>query len=58
MPRSDNLAAMSTDGLRDEREACLLLTTDTYGSSESVKEFHADLADRISDEIDSRNTRR
>lgn len=55
MPRSENLAAMSTDGLRDEREACLLLTTDGYAGSERVKEFHADYADRISDEIDGRN---
>lgn len=55
MPRSENLAAMSTTTLRDEREACLLLTTDDYAGSERVKEFHADYADRISDEIDSRN---
>jgi hypothetical protein len=55
MTRSENLADISTNGLRDEREACLLLTTDGYAGSERVKEFHADLADRISDEIDSRN---
>ncbi|MEU5596660.1 hypothetical protein [Streptomyces sp. NPDC020298] len=55
MPRSENLAATSANGLRDEREACLLLTTDDYAGSERVKEFHADYADRISDEIDSRN---
>ncbi|MCX4703878.1 hypothetical protein [Streptomyces sp. NBC_01373] len=54
MPRSENLADMSTNGLRDEREACLLLTTDDYAGSERVKEFHADYADRISDEIDRR----
>jgi hypothetical protein len=55
MPRSENLAATSTNTLHDEREACLLLTTDGYAGSERVIEFHADLADRISDEIDSRN---
>lgn len=42
MPRSEHLADMTTPGLHDEREACLLLTTDDY-------------ADRISDEIDSRD---
>ncbi|MYS16129.1 hypothetical protein [Streptomyces sp. SID4982] len=57
MSRSDNLAVMTTTGLRDEREACLLLTTDNYAGSESVIEFYADLADRISDEIDSRSAR-
>jgi hypothetical protein len=56
MSRSENLAAMTADGLRDEREACLLLTTDDYAGSERVKEFHADYADRLSDEIDRRNT--
>lgn len=56
MPRSENLAAMTADGLQDEREACLLLTTDDYAGSERVKEFHADYADRLSDEIDRRNT--
>ncbi|HKT04462.1 MAG TPA: hypothetical protein VJT31_33520 [Rugosimonospora sp.] len=55
MARSENLADMSTNGLRDEREACLLLTTDAYAGSDRVKEFHADYADRISDELDSRN---
>ena len=55
MARSENLAAMHTDDLRDERDACLLLTTDDYAGSERVKEFHADYADRISDEIDRRN---
>lgn len=55
MPRSEHLADMTTNGLRDEREACLLLTTDDYAGSDHVKEYHADLADRISDELDSRN---
>lgn len=54
MPRSEHLADMSTDGLHDEREACLALTTDDYAGSERVKEFHADYADRVSDEIDRR----
>jgi hypothetical protein len=56
MARSENLATTSTDGLHDEREACLLLTTDSYAGSERVKEFHADYADRVSDEIDRRLT--
>jgi hypothetical protein len=56
MPRSDRLAAMSTDGLHDERDACLLLTTDVYAGTERVIEFHADYADRVSDELDRRNT--
>ncbi|MEV0556263.1 hypothetical protein AB0I27_22775 [Streptomyces sp. NPDC050597] len=56
MPRSEYFADMSTDGLHSEREACLLLTTDRYAGTERVKEFHADYADRISDELDSRNT--
>jgi hypothetical protein len=55
MPRSENLATTSTTTLHDERDACLLLTTDDYAGSDRVKEFHADYADRISDEIDSRN---
>lgn len=55
MARTENLTTMTTDGLHDERNACLLLTTDAYAGSESVIEFHADLADRISDEIDRRN---
>jgi hypothetical protein len=55
MPRSEHLTDMSTDGLHDERNACLLLTTDDYAGTERVKEFHADWADRISDEIDRRN---
>lgn len=55
MTRSENLARMSINGLRNEREACLLLTTDDYAGSERVIEFHADYADRISDEIDRRN---
>jgi hypothetical protein len=54
MSRSANLAAMSTRGLRDEREADLLLTTDAYAGTERVKEYHADRADRISDELDRR----
>lgn len=53
--RSEHLADMSTDVLHDERNACLLLTTDRYAGSDSVIEFHADYADRISDEIDRRN---
>ena len=56
MPRSEHLADMSTDGLHSERDACLLLTTDNYGGSDSVTEYHADYADRVSDEIDSRDT--
>lgn len=55
MPRSEHLADMHPDDLRDEREACLLLTTDAYAGSDRVIEFHADLADRISDELDSRD---
>jgi hypothetical protein len=55
MARSENLTTMTTNGLHDEREACLLLTTDAYAGSERVKEVHADYADRISDEIDRRN---
>ena len=55
MPRSEHLAAMHPDDLHDERDACLLLTTDDYAGTERVKEFHADYADRISDEIDRRN---
>ena len=56
MPRSEHLADMSTPGLHSERDACLRLTTDDYGGSDSVKAFHADYADRVSDEIDRRNT--
>jgi len=55
MPRSEHLTDMTTESLHDEREACLLLTTDDYAGTDRVKEFHADYADRISDEIDSRN---
>ena len=55
MPRSEHLADMTTPGLHDEREACLLLTTDDYAGSDRVIEYHADYADRISDEIDRRN---
>lgn len=56
MPRSEHLAAMSTEGLHEQRDACLLLTTDDYAGTDRVKEFHADYADRISDEIDRRTT--
>lgn len=55
MPRSEHLAATDTVSLREEREACLKLTTDDYAGTDRVKEFHADYADRISDEIDRRN---
>jgi len=55
MPRSEHLADMTTNELHDEREACLLLTTDDYAGTDRVKEFHADYADRVSDEIDRRN---
>lgn len=56
MPRSEHLTNTTTDGLRREREACLQLTNSNYDRcSESVTEFHADEADRISDEIDRRN---
>lgn len=58
MTRTENLTAMTTHGLHNEREASLRLTTDRYAGSESVKEFHADLADRVSDEIDRRNNTR
>lgn len=54
MPRSEHLADMPADSLHEERDACLKLTTDDYAGTERVKEFHADQADRISDEIDSR----
>jgi hypothetical protein len=55
MTRSENLTTMTTNSLHDEREACLRLTTDDYAGSGRVKGFHADYADRISDEIDRRN---
>lgn len=56
MPRSEHLAAMTTLGLHDERNACLrLIDSRHYRCSESVTEYHADEADRISDEIDHRN---
>ncbi len=56
MPRSEHLADMTTPGLLDEREACLRLIDIRYDRcSESVVEYHADYADRISDEIDRRN---
>jgi hypothetical protein len=55
MPRSQHLANMPTESLDEERDACLKLTTDDYAGTDRVKEFHADWADRISDEIDRRN---
>lgn len=55
MAHSEHLTDMTTPGLHDERAACLLLTTDDYAGSDRVKEFHADYADRISDELDRRN---
>ena len=54
MTRSEILTDYSTSTLHDERAACLLLTTNRYAGSDSVKEHHADYADRISDEIDHR----
>ncbi|MEU1273001.1 hypothetical protein [Streptomyces sp. NPDC005799] len=54
MPRSEHLADMTTPGLEDERAACLHLATADY-CTDRVQEFHADYADRISDEIDSRD---
>lgn len=54
MPRTEHLTTMTTPGLHDERHACLLLTTDAYAGSDRVIEYHADYADRISDEIDRR----
>lgn len=55
MTRTENLTTMTTNGLRNEREANLRLTTDAYAGADRVKEFHTDYADRISDEIDRRN---
>jgi hypothetical protein len=55
MNRSEILAAYTPGTLHTERAACLKLTTDAYAGSDSVKEWHADYADRISDEIDRRN---
>jgi len=56
MPRSEHLADMSTEGLREQRDACLRLIDVRYDRcSESVTEYHADYADRISDELDRRN---
>lgn len=55
MPRSEHLANTSTISLHEDREACLKLTTDGYAGTDRVKEFHADYADRISDELDSRD---
>jgi hypothetical protein len=52
--RSEQYAATSIDSLGEERAACLKLTTDDYAGSERVKEFHADCADRISDELQAR----
>lgn len=56
MPRSEHLADMSTDGLHEERDACLrLIDSNYYRCSASVTEYHADYADRVSDEIDGRS---
>jgi hypothetical protein len=56
MTRSEHLATMTTNGLHDERAACLRLIDPRYDMcSPSVVEFHADYADRISDELDRRN---
>ena len=55
MSRSENLADMTTRELREEREACLLLTTDHYAGNDRVKEYYADFADRISGELDARD---
>lgn len=55
MTRSEVLATMTTDGLRYERKARLLMTTDAYAVNDRLKEYQADYADRISDEIDRRN---
>jgi hypothetical protein len=56
MTRSEHLAGMSTPSLRDEREADLQLTNSHhYKCSDRVIEYHADRADRISDELDRRN---
>lgn len=55
MTRSEILATMSTAGLRYECKARLLMTTDDYAVNDRMKEYQADYADRISDEIDSRN---
>ena len=57
MIRSEILADLSTEGLHHERAACLWLIDSRYDRcSKSVTEYHADLADRISDEIDRRST--
>jgi hypothetical protein len=53
--RSETLASMTTAGLRYERKVRLLLTTDRYAVNDRMKEYQADYADRISDEIDTRN---
>lgn len=55
MTRSEILADYCTSTLHAERAACILLTTDDYAGSERVKEWHADYADRISDELDRRS---
>jgi hypothetical protein len=56
VPRSAHLADMTTAGLHDERAACLRLIDIRYDMcSEPVIEYHADYADRISDELDRRN---
>lgn len=54
MARTEHLTDMTTAGLHEEREACLKLTTDAYAGTDRVIEYHADYADRISDEIDRR----
>jgi hypothetical protein len=55
MTRSELLADMSTRELHAERKADLLLTTDDYPGTDRVKEYHANRADRISDELDARD---
>jgi hypothetical protein len=56
MPQSKHLADTTTPGLHEKREACLHLIDVRYDRcSESVVEYHADVADRVSDEIDSRD---
>lgn len=56
MTRSEFLADMSDRELHEERNADLLLTTNHYAGTDRVKEYHANRADRISDELDSRNS--
>ena len=55
MARTEYLADTSTASLHDEREACLRLIDSHYNRcSESATEYHANYADRISDELDRR----